>query len=74
VIVTRRVSRRVHGRLVHVRRRVKTSVAARLVAPTTITAQDGVVVKQSTRIAVTGCRPAKKVSHRKARRKHRKKK
>jgi hypothetical protein len=68
------VSRRVHGRRVHVRKRVKTSVAAPLLAPTKITAQDGAVVTRSTQIAVTGCRTAKKVSHRKARPKRRKKK
>jgi hypothetical protein len=73
-IVTKRVSRRVHGRRVHVRKRVKTSVAAPLLAPTKITAQDGAVVTRSTQIAVTGCRTAKKVSHRKARPKRRKKK
>jgi hypothetical protein len=43
--------------------------AAKLVMPTTITAQNGAVIKQSTRIAVTGCvkHKAKKVKH-KARR------
>jgi hypothetical protein len=40
-----------------------TLCAARLVMPTTITAQNGIVVKQSTRIAVTGCVKHRKITH-----------
>ena len=40
-----------HGRT----RRVKRAVPAPLLMPTTLTAQDGAVVKQTTKIAVTGC-------------------
>ena len=60
ILVTKRVSRRVHGRLVHVRKRVKKSVTQALLAPTMITAQDGAVLTQATKIAVTGCSSVKK--------------
>jgi len=56
-----------HGRT----RRVKRNVPAPLLMPTTLTAQDGAVIKQTTKIAVTGCpAPAKahKAKARKARR------
>jgi hypothetical protein len=59
VTVTKRVSRRVHGRLVHVFKKVKQTVAQPLLAPTTITGQNGAQVNQSTRITITGCPKAK---------------
>lgn len=49
------VAVRVHGRTVHVRRTVKRNVAQALAMPTAFTAQNGAVLKQSTKIAVTGC-------------------
>jgi hypothetical protein len=55
VIVRKRVALRRHGRTVHVVRRVTQLVAAPLEMPTTITGQNGAVVTQSTKIAVTGC-------------------
>jgi hypothetical protein len=58
--VTKIVSRRVHGRLMHVRKRVKKAVTEPLLAPTEITAQNGKVVRQTTKIAVTGCPVSKK--------------
>jgi hypothetical protein len=73
VLVTKTVSRRVHGRLVHVRKRVKKTVTESLLAPTTITAQNGAVVTQNTKIAVTGCSAAKKTASRSTRRKQSKK-
>jgi hypothetical protein len=67
VLVTKTVSRRVHGRLVHVRKRVTKRVTDPLLAPTTITAQNGAVVTQATKIAVTGCSARRATSHTKRR-------
>jgi hypothetical protein len=44
-----------HGRVVRVLKKVKHSVAEPLLMPTTITGQNGAVVKQTTKITVTGC-------------------
>jgi uncharacterized repeat protein (TIGR01451 family) len=69
VTVRKRVSRRVHGHLVHVLRSVKQLVPAPLLMPTTITAQNGAVLNQATKIAVTGCpkqkRPRRVTKHKK---------
>jgi hypothetical protein len=59
VTTRKRVTVRKHGRLVHVMRTVKKSVPAPLLMPTTITGQNGTVLKQTTKIAVTGCTKAK---------------
>jgi hypothetical protein len=59
VTVTKRVSRRVHGRVVHSLKKVKKSVAEPLVMPTTIAGQNGAVLQQTTNVAVTGCAKAK---------------
>ena len=48
-----------HGHVKHVTRTVRQTVPASLPMPTTITAQNGAVVTQTTRIAVTGCAKAK---------------
>ncbi len=58
--VRRRVTLRSGGRVRHVLRSVKVRTAVPLLMPTTITFQNGGVVKQSTKIAVTGCPRAKK--------------
>jgi hypothetical protein len=63
----KRVTRRVHGRLVHVLALVKVVLPASLPMPTTITGQNGAVIKQTTRIAVSGCQGVKGF---KARKKH----
>jgi hypothetical protein len=63
VTVKKRVTRRVHGRLRHIIKKVKKQVAAPLSMPTTITAQNGAVLKQTTRVAVTGCPAAKAAKH-----------
>ena len=57
--VTRHLTRRVHGRVIHSTVRVKKIVAAPLQMPTTITAQNGAVIKQTTLIAATGCTAAR---------------
>lgn len=66
VFVTKRVTRRVHGHVVRARKRVRVhkSVSEPLLAPTTITAQNGAVVSQTTKIAVTGCSAGKSASRR----------
>jgi hypothetical protein len=45
-----------------VTRNVKQTIPATLAMPTAFTAQNGMVLKQSTQIAVTGCRKAKKAT------------
>jgi hypothetical protein len=50
-----RVTRRVHGRTVHSFKTVTKTVPEALVIPTTLTAQNGAVLTQNTKIAVTGC-------------------
>ena len=59
VTVTKRVTRRVHGHTRKVTVKAKKAVAAPLLMPTTITAQNGMVLTQTTKIAVTGCVKAK---------------
>jgi Domain of unknown function DUF11 len=58
--VRKRVLVRVHGKLRKVTERVTKTVAAPLVMPTEITAQNGAVLRQNTKIAVEGCPKAKK--------------
>jgi hypothetical protein len=53
--VTKHVTRRVHGKTTKVTEKIKTTGPATLTMPTTITAQDGAVITQKTKIAVTGC-------------------
>jgi uncharacterized repeat protein (TIGR01451 family) len=73
VTVTKRVSRRVHGRLVHVLKKVKQLVAEPLVMPTVLTGQNGAVIKQTTKIAVAGCvKPKVKKKAKKQGKKHKK--
>lgn len=55
VTVRKRVTVRRHGHRVRVVRAVKQTVPAPLLMPTTITAQNGKVVKQNTKISVAGC-------------------
>jgi hypothetical protein len=55
VTVRKRVARRVHGRVVHVERTVKQTVAQPLQMPTGFVAQNGAQFSQTTKIAVTGC-------------------
>ena len=66
ITVKRKVTRRVHGKLVHgmVKTRKK---GPGLVMPTEFVGQNGAVMKQNTKIVVTGCGPAKAAA---ARHKH----
>jgi hypothetical protein len=59
VTVTKRVTRRVHGHTRRVTVKAKKAVAAPLLMPTTMTAQNGAVIHQNTKIAVTGCATVK---------------
>jgi hypothetical protein len=59
VTVTKRVTRRVNGHNRKVTVKAKKTVATPLSMPTTITAQNGAVLNQTTKIAVTGCIKAK---------------
>jgi hypothetical protein len=63
VTVTKRVTRRVHGHTRRVKIKAKKAVAASLLMPTTITAQNGAVIHQNTKIAVTGCAKTKALKH-----------
>jgi DNA-binding beta-propeller fold protein YncE len=60
VTVSKRVTRRIHGRTRRVTVKVKKSVAAPLAMPTEFVAQNGAVIHQSTPISVTGCAKAAK--------------
>lgn len=51
--VTKRVKEKVHGKAVYRERRVKQRL--KLVMPTTITGQNGAVIKQKTTVIVRGC-------------------
>jgi hypothetical protein len=55
VTVKKRVTVRSHGHTTHVVRKVKQRVAGSLVMPTEFVAQNGMQLKQNTKIAVTGC-------------------
>jgi hypothetical protein len=70
VTVRKRVAVRRKGRLKHVLRSVREQVVPPLEMPTTITGQNGAVIKQTTKIGVTGC-PKATVKPKKARKKTR---
>jgi len=70
VTVKKRVSVKRHGKTVKVTKKVSETVAAPLLMPTEMVAQNGAVLKQSTKIAVTGCKAAKAAKkHAKAKKK-----
>jgi hypothetical protein len=60
----RKVTRRLHGRAVHRTVKVHVKKPASLTMPTEFVAQNGAVLKQSTKIAVTGCRTVNKAKTR----------
>jgi hypothetical protein len=57
--VRKRVTKRVHGHVIHVERTVKQTIPQPLSMPTGFVAQNGAQFSQTTKIAVTGC-PKKK--------------
>jgi hypothetical protein len=70
--VKKKVSVKRKGKTVKVTKKVSETVAAPLLMPTEMVAQNGAVLKQSTKIAVTGCKaakPAKKKKKAKAKKK-----
>lgn len=68
-----RVAVRRRGRTIHVTKTVTRRVPVPLEMPTTITGQDGAVLKQTTKIAVTGCAKAKAATAKKTARRSGKK-
>jgi hypothetical protein len=74
VTVSKRVTRRIHGRTRRVTVKVKKSVAAPLAMPTEFVAQNGAVIHQSTPISVTGCAKVKPAAKKKAKKGHKAKK
>lgn len=71
ITVKKRVTARSQGHTRRVTKSVKETVAAPLEMPTVITAQNGAVLKQSTKIAVTGCSKTKpKAKQKKTKAKH----
>jgi hypothetical protein len=55
VTVTKHITKRLHGHTIRTTKKVKHTVTQPLVAPTTITGQNGAQLTQATKIAVTGC-------------------
>jgi hypothetical protein len=74
VMTKRRVTRRVHGHNRKVTVKATRTITASLLMPTTMTAQNGTVLKQTTKIAVAGCpgtKAAKKTSRSRTATRHR---
>jgi hypothetical protein len=63
VTTRKKVTRRVHGRTIHTTKKARKFVAQPLLMPTTMVAQNGAVLNQSTKIAVTGCPVVKAAKH-----------
>ncbi len=63
--VRKRVTVRSHGNTKHVTKTITSTMPEPLLMPTTITGQNGAVIKQTTKIAVTGC-PKVRKAHQKA--------
>ncbi len=70
--VRKRVTVRSNGHIKHVTKTVTSTVSEPLLMPTTITGQNGAVIKQTTKIAVTGC-PKVGKAHNKQKANHHKK-
>jgi uncharacterized repeat protein (TIGR01451 family) len=66
VTVSKRVTRRIHGRTRRVTVKVKKSVAAPLAMPTAFIGQNGATIHESTPVSVTGCAKAKPAAKKKA--------
>jgi uncharacterized repeat protein (TIGR01451 family) len=74
VTTSKKVTKRVKGKLKRVTVKTTKTVTEPLVMPTEITGQNGAKLTQQTKIAVTGCKavkPAKKVTKKKAKKKKR---
>jgi hypothetical protein len=66
ITVTKHLTRHVHGHTKHITTKVKQTVPEGLLMPTAITGQNGAVLKQNTKIAVTGCGKPTKAKRAKA--------
>ncbi len=73
VTVKKKVTIKVKGHRKTVTRKVKQTVAGSLVMPTEFVAQNGAVLKQNTKISVTGCKASKPKPKKKGRRKGKRK-
>jgi hypothetical protein len=51
----KRVTKRIHGHLKHITKTIIKTIAEPLVIPTTLTAQNGTIIKQNTKIITTNC-------------------
>ncbi len=63
--VEKKVKVKVHGHKKTVTRKVKESKPTTLIMPNEFVAQSGAVIKQDTKISVTGCKAAKPAKHKK---------
>jgi hypothetical protein len=72
--VKKKVKVKRHGKTVKVTKKVSETVAAPLLMPTEMVAQNGAVLTQSTKIAVTGCKVTKPAKKKKAKAKRKAKK
>jgi hypothetical protein len=65
VTVRKKVTRRVHGKLKKVTKKTKKTITTsqKITIPTTITAQNGAVINQNTKVTVTGCHKPKPTTH-----------
>ncbi len=70
--VKKKVKVRIKGHAKTVTRNVKTTKPTSLTMPTEFAAQNGAVIHQSTKIAVTGCPKKKSIKHKKHKKKHHK--
>jgi hypothetical protein len=70
--VTEHIKRRVHGHTRHLTVKVKKTVPITLTSPTTLVGQNGTVVKQTTKITVTGCPTTKPAAPKKKKKKAKK--
>jgi hypothetical protein len=64
--VKKKVAVKRKGKTVKVTKKVSETVAAPLLMPTEMVAQNGAVLNQTTKIAVTGCKAAKPAKKKKA--------
>jgi hypothetical protein len=71
-IVKKKLTIHSHGHTRHITKTIKKSAAGQLLMPTTITGQNGAVVTQTTKIAITGCPKAKPTKASKMKRKDKK--
>ncbi len=74
ITVTKHVIRRIHGHRRHTTIKVKKTIPKPLISPITLTGQNGTVIKQTTKIAVTGCPTKKPAKPAKKKKKHKTKK